>query len=830
VYRATDDRLGRDVALKVLKPSLAHDQDRLRRFEQEARSAAALNHPNIVAIYDIGLHEGSPYIVSELLAGQTLRERLVRGPLPLREAADYALQIAQGLVAAHEKRIVHRDLKPENIFITKDGWVKILDFGIAKLTWTETSEGGSSLTMTTQTQTGTVLGTVAYMSPEQLRGKPVDHRSDIFSLGAIFYEMLTGKRAFIAETEVDTMTAVLKENPPELADLRPGAPPAFTQIVDHCLDKERDNRFQSAKDLAFAITTTQSNVPTKPTAVFRAGRSSVPRWLPWAAAAPLLALAVFLGATFRPVSGPLYQRLTFERGTVYSARFTSDGRSIVYGASWNGHPLRIFSTLPDSLLARPVDLGPAHLLALSSANEMALALHGTLGSHLTFENGMLARAPLVGGRPREILQDVRGADWSPSGELAVVHHVSTHDQLEFPIGKILYETNGWIGNLRFSPGGQEIAFIDHPARWNDSGSVCITDLTGNRKTLAAGWLTADGLAWSKNGNEIWFTAAESGSTNRNLWAVSLSSRLRKVLAVPGGLTMQDVGADGRVLVTLDNERLAMEWTGKNREDSQDLSWYDWSVAKDISPDGQWVLFEEGGEPGSSNEVIAIRNVDGSSPIRLGDGTVDSLSPDGKWAVSISKASTPQLTLLPIGPGQARQIALPGLERLQSGTHFLPDGKRIVVNGNAPGHVGRTYLVNLSSGKPEAVTPEGVYATLPSPDGKYLAGLDSADHLQKVFPVDGGSPRPVPGIDSSYALAQWSADGKALYFYRPGEVPMTVERVDIATGKMTRTRELVPADRAGVVSIAPVVSNVDASEFAYSYYQTLSVLYVISGLR
>ena len=829
MYRATDDRLGRDVALKVLKPSLAQDQDRLRRFEQEARSAAALNHPNIVAIYDIGLHDGAPYIVSELLDGQTLRERLLNGPLPLRQAADYALQIAQGLVAAHEKRIVHRDLKPENIFITKDGWVKILDFGIAKLTWTEPSEGRSSLTMTTQTKAGSVLGTVAYMSPEQLRGKPVDHRSDIFSFGAILYEMLTGRRAFSAETEVDTMTAVLKENPPELSDLRPGVPLAFAQIVEHCLDKEPDNRFQSAKDLAFAITT-QSNLSTKQTAIPRPGRSRLRRWLPWAAVALSLALAVFLGAPLRPVSNPLYQRLTFERGTVYSARFTSDGRTIVYGASWNGRPLRIFSTLPDSLLARPLDLGPAHLLALSHTNEMALALHGTLGSHLTFENGMLARAPLVGGTPREILQDVRGADWSPSGELAVVHHVNTHDQLEFPVGKVLYETNGWISNVRFSPDGREIAYMDHPARWNDPGSVCLTDLAGARKTLSAGWLTADGLAWSRNGNEIWFTAAESGSTNRSLWAVNLSSRLRKVSAVPGGLTMQDIAADGRVLVTLDNERLAMEWTGRDRKESQDLSWYDWSVAKDISPDGQWVLFEEDGEPSSSNEVIAIRKVDGSPPIRLGDGAVDSLSPDGKWAVSISKGPPPQLTLLPVGPGQARQIALPGLERLQSGTHFLPDGKRIVVNGNAPGHVGRTYLVDVSEGKPEPVTPEGVYATLPSPDGKYLAGLDSADHTQKVFPLDGGSPRPVPGIDSSYALAQWSADGKALYFYRPGEVPLTVERVEITTGKMTRARELIPADRAGVVSIAPVVSNVDASEFAYSYYQTLSVLYVISGLK
>ena len=213
VFRATDDRLGRDVAIKILQASLATDSDRLRRFEQEARAAAALNHPNIVAVYDVGMHEGSPYIVSELLEGHTLREHLLRGPLSRRQATDFGLQIANGLAAAHDKHIIHRDLKPENLFITRDGRMKILDFGIAKLTAPELT---SVATLTTQTKSGSVLGTVAYMSPEQLRGKSVDHRSDIFSFGTVLYEMLAGHRAFSGETEVDTITAVLREDPPEI--------------------------------------------------------------------------------------------------------------------------------------------------------------------------------------------------------------------------------------------------------------------------------------------------------------------------------------------------------------------------------------------------------------------------------------------------------------------------------------------------------------------------------------------------------------------------------------------------------------------------------------
>jgi Tol biopolymer transport system component len=835
VYRASDERLGRDVALKILKPSLAHDQDRLRRFEQEARAAATLNHPNVVAVYDIGRHEGAPYIVSELLEGQTLRDRLLDGAVQRRQAVDYASQIAQGLIAAHEKRIVHRDLKPENLFITKDGRVKILDFGIAKLTTSDSAsdpgEAASVANMTTQTKSGSVLGTIAYMSPEQLRGKVVDHRSDIFSFGAILYEMLTGKRAFAGETQVDTMTAILREEPPEM--IREGAdiPWAGEKVVRHCLEKEPENRFQSARDLAFALTTVSDVTTSKQISAFRDRRTQLRTWLPRIAAASLLAaIAVFIGYWFRSVVKPEFRRVTFERGTVYSARFTPDGRTVVYGAAWNGRPLQIYSTIPDSLLARPLGLTSDYLLGLSRSGELALLLRGRPGSRLEFEGGMLAQSPMIGGTPREILQDVIWADWSPAGDLAIVHHADGRDRLEYPVGKVLYKTSGSISNIRFSPKGDRIAFLDHPALWDNSGSVCVVDLAGHKTTLSSPWTFENGLAWSPQGNEVWFTALPDDSSHRSLWAVTLAGRQRKVFTVPvpGGVTLQDIAADGRLLLTIDIERLAMEWVGIDKQ-VQDLSWYDWSIAKDISPDGQSVLFEEGGEPAGPHGAVAIRKIDGSMPMRLGDGTADKLSPDGNWAVQVSRTGPAQITLLPVGPGQSRQIPLLGLEQLQNGTHFLPDGKRIAINGNEPGRPGRTYVVDLADGKRQPITPEGVFAALPSPDGKYLVGAN-ADHKLALFPLNGGPARPIPAVNSGYELVQWSADSKALYVFRPGEVPLRIERLDITTGSTKTARELMPADLGGVVSIGPVTTNANGSEFVYSYYQALSVLYVISGLN
>jgi hypothetical protein len=832
VYRATDDRLGRDVALKFLKASLANDQDRLRRFEQEARAAAALNHPNIVAIYDIGVYEGRSYIVSELLQGQTLRQRLREGTLSLRQTSDYAIQMAQGLIAAHERHIVHRDLKPENLFVTKDGRVKILDFGIAKLTLPEASgpPEQSVAMMTTKTRTGSVLGTVAYMSPEQLRAKPVDHRSDLFSFGAILYEMLTNKRAFSGETDVDTMTAVLKDDPPEMMSVRQNIPEAFDQIVRHCLEKDPENRFQSARDLAFALGAA-SSLPTGTSAALpAAGKFRVSKRLA-VAAGILLAVATggSLAPLLRPVAAPVYRRITFERGTLYSARFTADGRSLVYAASWNGKPLQLYSTPVDALQARPLDLGSAYLLSISRSGELAMELYGIHGAKLEYVNGTLARAPLVGGAPREILVNVAWADWDTKDGIAVDHYFNGRSHLEYPIGKVLYETAGAISNLRFSPKGDRIAFIDHPSLWDDRGSICLVDLTGHRTTLSAGWGSAAGLAWSPKGDEIWFSAVKDGP-DRSLWAVSVSGKLRQVLRVPGSMDLQDIAPDGRVLVSLGNERLAMEIAGKGIPGAQDLSWYNWTIAKDISRDGQWVLFEESGQPSGANYAVGIRKSDGSPPIRLGEGSAGGLSPDGKWALAVVPGSPERVVLLPTGPGQPSEVPLPGIEHVENGmARFLPDGKRILLFGNEPGRPARTYVQDLSGGNPKAVTPEGVQTLICSPDGNYVAAWRKMREIV-LYPIAGGEARALPLLPRDYELDQWSADGSSLYLSTNGEVPLQVYSFNLATGKLQPVRQLTPLGQAGAVSIDPLVVSPDASRFLYSYFQELSDLYVISGLK
>ncbi len=342
VYRTRDTRLDREVAIKVLPVGFARDPERLRRFQQEAQAAAALNHPNILAVHDFAEHEGSPYMVTEFLEGETLRERLRPGTLPVRKATEYAEQVARGLAAAHEKGIVHRDLKPENIFVTRDGRVKILDFGLAKLTRPEGTVPSDAATPASQTEPGMVMGTVGYMSPEQVKGQNADHRSDLFSFGAILYEMLSGKRAFSGETSVETMSAILKQDPPELTETNRTAPPALERIVRHCLEKNPEERFQSARDVAFNL----ANISEISGGSTTLRALKAPRRLRvWPIAAGSLLAGLIAGALLwprrEPDASPVFDRLTYQLGTVDSARFSPDGHTIVYSAAWEGRPLQL---------------------------------------------------------------------------------------------------------------------------------------------------------------------------------------------------------------------------------------------------------------------------------------------------------------------------------------------------------------------------------------------------------------------------------------------------------------------------------------------------------
>ena len=829
VFRARDERLGRQVALKLIRPASSDNPDRLRRFEQEARAAAALNHPNILAIYDVGFHGSTPYIVSELLVGKTLRQRLSEGPISTRETAGYAVQIAQGLTAAHERHIVHRDLKPENLFLTAEGRIKILDFGVAKLQ-PPVDESRSIENLTTVTKHGAVIGTVAYMSPEQLRGKTVDHRSDIFSFGAILYEMLTGTRAFQGETEVDTMTAVLREEPSAAVLDEAAIPSGYQEVVRHCLEKEPENRFESAKDLAFAMQAISGSSPVKvPLMAPKPSRTSV---LPWGLAAVMTAAAIVLASALLlhgPSGPPLHQRITFEAGTIYGARFAADGQSIIYGAAWNGKPVQLFSTVGNSLLAQPLNLSDANLLGVSPTNELAVVLNGTHDGQLEIINGVLGRAPLAGGSPREVLSDVRWADWDPHGQLAVVHYVESHCRLEFPIGNVLYQSNGWISHIRFSPRGDQIAFMDHHGLWDNRGVVSVVDLLGHARNLSSEWDSEAGLAWRPDGEEIWFTAAEKGNT-RNLMAVNLSGRIRKLLDLPVGMTLQDIASDGRVLVSLDSARLAVGFTTLGRKGDVDLSWHDWESARDISPDGQSVLFEDASEAAGTNYSVVIRKVDGTLPVRLGEGSSGGLSPDGEWAISFATSQLQQLTLLPTGTGQPRTINVTGLEHIHSGWgRFLPNGQKIIVNGDQSGRPPRCYEIEVSTGKATAATPEGFLCGASSPDSQAILGKGPGGTLAIWF-RNGGAPKPLSNFNAKFSPVQWSDDGRFIYGYHAGEFPSRVYKTEISTGKETFVQELRPGAPAGVVMVAPIVVSRDGRRFAYSYNQTLSSLILYTGLH
>jgi serine/threonine protein kinase len=829
VYRARDERLERDVALKIIRPAASENPDRLRRFELEARAAAALNHPNILSIYDVGFEGTTPYIVTELLEGETLRTLLADGAVPVRNAIEYALQIAHGLTAAHERHIVHRDLKPENLFITTDSRVKILDFGVAKLQPTA-EESRAVESMTTVTKHGAVIGTVAYMSPEQLRGKAVDLRSDIFSFGAILYEMLSGSRAFRGETEVDTMTAVLREQPPQAPLETAAIPAAYQEIVQHCLEKEPENRFQTSKDLAFALQTVSGSSPVRRT-TWRSG-TGTSRRLPWLIVGVLaLAVAVFSAVELSrtPTPSPRYNRLTFEAGTVYTARFASDGQSIIYSAAWNGRPVRLFSTVANSLLSQPLDLSDANLLGISTTNELALVVHGNHSGQLETLNGVLARAPLAGGSPREVLAEVRWADWDASGKLAVVHYVGGHSRLEYPIGTVLCQNSGWISDIRFSPDGDKIAFMDHPALWDNRGVVSVTDLAGHVRRLSQEWDSERGLAWRPDGKEVWFTAVEKGATLR-LMAVDLSGKLRNLLELPVPVVLHDIAPDGRALISVDSKRLAMGYTTLGSEHDIDLTYHDHNSARDISNDGQYVVFEDASEAAGPGYAVMLRKTDGSPPMRLGEGSSGGLSPDGKWALAVSTTTPNQVTLLPTGPGQPRTIKVTGLDHVQNGfARFLPDGQRFALNGDQPGQAPRCYVVNIADGKASAATPEGTGCGALSPDSGWMVG-SSADGSFALYPLTGGAPRTIPHVPSSFDPIQWSNDGLFLYGYRWGEFPGKIYKLEIATGKESVVQELRPGAPAGVVLIAPIVGTRDGKRFAYSYNQTLSVLYVVSGLR
>jgi eukaryotic-like serine/threonine-protein kinase len=836
VYRARDTRLSRDVALKILPDSFSRDGDRLRRFEQETQAVAALNHPNIVAIYDVGHFDSAPFLVSELLEGENLRAVINRGPIPQRKVIEYAVQVANGLAAAHDKGIVHRDLKPENLFVCRDGRVKILDFGLAKLAGKGGVEPDGATMTSSHTAAGVVMGTASYMAPEQVRGESVDARTDMFAFGAVLFEMLSGKRAFQRDTPPETMTAILREDVPEITDVQPPVPPALDRIVRRCLEKGPDHRFQSAKDLAFGLESlsqisTSSNTASQ--AAIESAKSAPRLKLALAAAAVVLAAALlglgwWIGRAGGAAPPPEYRQITFRTGSVGNARFAPDG-SIVYSASWQGAPPQLYISRVGDNGSSELGLKNAELLSVSKNGELAVRLNSVHHSGYA-RYGTLARLPLSGGSPREVLENVQDAEWAADGEsMAIVRYVAenSHWRLEYPIGKVLLDTINWISDPRISPDGKSVAFTDHEVPGGDDrGSVAIVDPDGHERKLSTGWDSVEGIQWSPSGDELWFAASDSGASDQ-LRAVTLGGKVRTIANVPGGMWFEDLSG-GQALMITHQQRVDIRGMPPGGKQEIDLSWLGWSELRDISRDGKKILFEEEAEGGGPNYSVFLRDTDGSPPVRIGEGLASAISPDGKWVVT-HPLKNGVITLVPTGAGESRQLTHDNITYV--GERYMPDGKHLLSMGIEQGHGARDYMIDLDSGNSTPLTPEGVTGLVLSPDGRSIA-VNNPDGKIGIWTIGGSAVRPVPDLAAPQQPIAWTPDGKSLYVFSRAiaRTQAEVDRVDIASGKKELWKIFGTQLQAGVESVGPPRFSSDMSAYAYVYSTTLSEAYVVKGFK
>jgi eukaryotic-like serine/threonine-protein kinase len=837
VYRARDTRLGREVALKVLPESFSRDPDRLRRFEQEARAVAALNHPNLLAIHDIGEYNGSPFIVSELLEGRSLRSELDSGPLSSRKATDFAAQIAQGLAAAHEKSIVHRDLKPDNIFITKEGRVKILDFGLAKLApgAAPGDKGGpEGLTLTNSpTEAGVVMGTAGYMAPEQVRGATVDPRTDIFAFGAVLYEMVSGQRAFRRDTAAETMTAILKDDPPELSDLSHPVSPGLERIIRRCLEKQPEQRFQSAKDLAFALealTGTTTKSAAQPAIV---APPEEPREFRWRVLTGLVALALAAGASFgwylrpRPPAQATFTRVSFHRGEVIRARFAPDGKTVVYAADLEDGGRDTYVIREDYPESVPAGLHGGLLLSISKQGEMAVLVRPQFNAHFQWI-GTLAVTPLGGSAPRELLENVADADWTPdANEMAAIVFNHGKWQLQFPLGKVLLEGDNWISDVHVSPDGRRVALYRHPIGQDDRGDVILVDRSGHIETVSTGWEALEGGAWAPSGKEFWFSAAESGE-QYCIHAVTLSGKQRTVHCSAASTRVLDIAPSGSVLVSAEEREVGMTLHEHGTNKERPLNWLDYPVLPFLTSDGSTLLFTDSSERAGNTYEVYVRKTDGTAPVKIAEGGYGSdLTDDGKWAlVSMPDDSADRIRVVPVGPGDAKVLHWDNFH--PTWAVWFPDKTRILIQGNKPGEPTELYISDRNGSPLKQLSKGGSTFGLPAPDGNSVILFENKAMVVRNLPND--TVKPVPFFQFSDSVLGWTTDSKHLFVQNVAAEGADIYKVDVETGKRELWQKLTPKDTVGLQPMVPSAITPDGRWMVYIHRNYLAQLYRSDNMR
>jgi Tol biopolymer transport system component len=839
VYRAHDTRLGRDVALKILPESFALDCERLHRFELETRAVAAFNHPNILAIHDVGQHNGSPFLVLELLEGVSLRAVLDRGALPQRKAIDYGVQIAQGLAIAHAKEIVHRDLKPENLFVTKDERVKILDFGLAKAVQKtggprQDSEGA---TLTgAQTAAGIVMGTASYMAPEQVRGESIDARTDIFAFGAVLYEMLSGHRAFRRDTSAETMTAVLKDDPPELTDAQRPISPALQRIMRRCLEKSPEQRFQSAKDLAFALEALSGTSHTSaPQAKIVAARRK-PLTIAVAALCGILALAAayFAGTRGGSSKQAKFERLTFQRGHIRGARFAPDGQNVIYSAAWEGLPYEVFSSRIGEHNARSLDLKNAMVVGVSAAGDIALLTNMRPSPESNWmQSGTLARVSESGGTAREILEHVWDADISRDGkQFAVVRSPSGPQQLEYPIGKVLFRTNGYISHPRISPDGKRVAFLEHPVYGDDRGYLDLVDAGANVKRLTVESQGEEGVAWSTDGREVWYAAAPPESAmERAVFAVTPAGKSRVVSHFPGYNAVWDIAADGRLLMSDERIDAAQMVASPANSPERDVSAVGYATYGALSADGKSIVFGESGKAAGHDYMVFYRRLDGSAAVEIGEGQAIGVTPDGKYAIAFLPSQPTNLRVLATRAGQSGTLDVAPVSVDRALISWMPGGKEFVFLGHEGDAPLRGYRVSFAGGPARPLTnlPGAHLWNCISPDGKFVLETSTVANEPEqnvIVELATSKVRNAPLLQGDQP-AQWDQDGAHAFVIQKRDVEATIFRVDLNSGKREVWKQIRPADPAGILSLRSFFVTPSGNAYSYSATRALSSLYVYS---